>query len=251
MSAEWLAFPVGIIIATLVTMVGLSGGVLWTPYLIFVAGLDPTKAVLTSLIIQIGGSGSGSLACLLRKRADPRLGLVIGLAAVPGVGVGVWLGSVINPRSIVFLLGLACLAAALLFVSAREEYEFRPTGQVSQRALVPFLWIPPLLSTLTGLLSVGVGDFFVPVLRSRLGMKMDAAIGVCLIVIFLNATLAAVLHVFMGNRFPTTLVIFAVAGVLVGGQIGPRLATRVRDQTLKEIFIFGLSLLGIHIIFNA
>jgi len=251
MSADWLAFPVGVIIATLVTMVGLSGGVLWTPYLIFVAGLDPTKAVLTSLAIQIAGSGSGSLACLLRKRADPRLGLIIGLAALPGVGVGVWLSSLINPHSIVFLLGMACLAAAFLFVSGREEYQFRPTAQVAPRALLPFLWIPPLLSVLTGLLSVGVGDFFVPILRGRLGMKMDAAIGVCLIVIFLNATFAATLNVFLGNTFPRTLVLFAVAGVLVGGQIGPRLATRVPDQTLKEIFIYGLSLLGIHIIFNA
>jgi hypothetical protein len=47
------------------------------------------------------------------------------------------------------------------------------------------------------------------------------------------------------------IVVWALFGVLIGGQIGPRLAGVIPDQTLKEIFIYGLSLVGIHILFNA
>ena len=67
----------------------------------------------------------------------------------------------------------------------------------------------------------------------------------------INATVAAALHIVTGESFPGRLVIWAVLGVLVGGQIGPRLAEKVPDQTLKEIFIYGLSLVGIHVLFNA
>ncbi len=82
-------------------------------------------------------------------------------------------------------------------------------------------------------------------------MKMDAAIGTCLVVMAFNAALAAALHLIGGATFPRELVAWAVLGVIAGGQIGPRLADRMSDQTLKEIFIYGLSIIGIHVLFNA
>ena len=53
MIGEWAALPAGFVIATLATLVGFGGGVLWMPYLILVAQLDPTQAVVTSLVIQV------------------------------------------------------------------------------------------------------------------------------------------------------------------------------------------------------
>ena len=38
---------------------------------------------------------------------------------------------------------------------------------------------------------------------------------------------------------------------LIGGQIGPRLAERINERKLKDIFIFLLTLIGIHLIYNA
>jgi uncharacterized membrane protein YfcA len=248
---EWTALPVGVVIATLATMVGLGGGILWAPYLIFVAGMEPSEAVFTSLVIQIAGMGSGGFTALLRRKTDPRLALLLAAASFPGVAAGVWLQGIIEPESLVFILGVFCLATALVFVSAREDYGFVPAREVALRSVRPYLWIPPILSVLTGLLSIGVGDFLVPVLRNRLGMKMDAAIGACLILMAINALAAASLHILAGEWFRSNLVIWGIFGVLIGGQVGPRLADRVPDQTLKEIFIYGLSLVGIHILFNA
>ena len=48
MIGEWAALPAGILIATLATLSGFGGGVLWMPYLLLVARLDPTQAVVTS-----------------------------------------------------------------------------------------------------------------------------------------------------------------------------------------------------------
>jgi uncharacterized membrane protein YfcA len=248
---DWTALPVGIVIASLATMVGLGGGILWTPYLIFAAGLSPSEAVFTSLVIQIAGMGSGGVAAIRKKRTNPKLAGMLAAASLPGVAAGVWLQGVIAPESLVFILGMACMATALVFVYAREEFDLVPVREVPPRAIVPYLWVPPALSVLTGLLSIGVGDFLVPVLRNRLGMKMDAAIGSCLIVMCINAAVAAVLHLAAGEWFERPLVLWALAGVIIGGQIGPRLADKVSDQTLKEIFIYGLSLVGIHVLFNA
>ncbi len=83
-------------------------------------------------------------------------------------------------------------------------------------------------------------------------MRMDAAIGACLVVMSLNAAAAFGMHVVIaGGSFSGGTALFGALGALVGGQIGPRIATRVSDQTLKEVFIYGLSLIGIHVLFNA
>ncbi len=251
MIGDWITLPVGIVIATLASMVGLGGGVLWMPYLIFVVRLDPATAVMTSLVIQIVGMGSGAFTALRHKRADPVIALMIVAAAFPGVVFGYWLKGMVNERAIVFLVGAACMASALVFVVVREQYDFAPVRTVSPRAVLPYLWVPPLLSVLTGLLSVGVGDFLVPVLRNRLRMKMATAIGVCLVVMCVNAAAAAGVHALGGNHFAPGLAAYGAVGALVGGQIGPRIAHRIADQTLKEIFIYGLSLVGIHVLFNA
>jgi len=97
---------------------------------------------------------------------------------------------------------------------------------------------------------MGVGDFLVPILRNRLGLRMESAMAARLIVMAMNAALAAVLHLLIGESFAAGPVLWAVPGVLLGGQVGPRLASRIPDLSLKEVFIYGLSLAGIHMIFS-
>jgi uncharacterized membrane protein YfcA len=249
MSDTWMALPAGLIIATLATLVGIGGGVLWMPYLIFVAHLNPTQAVVTSLVIQVCGLGSGSVTVIKTKKTGLRLPLFLAIGAFPGVPIGVWMSKVVPPDSIGFILGVACLVIGLVFVYAQEEPDTQ-TSQVSLRRTAPYLWLATLFAVITGFLSMGVGDFFVPILRNRLRMSMESAMGGCLILMTMNAALAASIYILIGERFATNIVLWAIPGVLLGGQIGPRLAGRISDQTLKEIFIYGLSIAGIHMMFN-
>jgi uncharacterized membrane protein YfcA len=247
---DWMALPAGFLIATLSTLVGFGGGILWMPYLILVARLDPTQAVVTSLVIQVGGMGSGSVAVIRAKKADLRLSFYLAACAFLGVPIGVWLSTLVSADSIVFLLGALSLALALVFVYARDDFDDPLLKRVSLRQTAPYLWLSTVFAVLTGLLSMGVGDFLVPILRNRLRLNMESAMAACLIVMAMNAALAAILHLMIGERFATGLVLWAIPGVIIGGQVGPRLAGRIPDQTLKEIFIYGLSLAGIHMMFN-
>jgi hypothetical protein len=58
--AEFLAFPAGVIIAALASAVGIGGGILWMPFFIIFLKLSPETAVVTSLLVQTAGMGSGS-----------------------------------------------------------------------------------------------------------------------------------------------------------------------------------------------
>lgn len=250
MSGDWTALPTGFIIATLATLVGFGGGILWMPYLLLVAHLDPTQAVVTSLVIQVGGMGSGSVAVIAAEKADLRLSFFLSVCAFVGVPIGVWLCGLISADSIVFLLGILSLAMALVFVYTQDDLDNSVVKRVSLRQTAPYLWLATVFSVLTGLLSMGVGDFLVPILRNRLRLSMESAMAACLVVMAMNAALAAILHLMKGERFATGLVLWAIPGVILGGQIGPRLAGRIPDQTLKEVFIYGLSLAGIHLMFT-
>jgi uncharacterized protein len=250
MTGEWITLPAGFVIATLATLVGFGGGILWMPYLILVARLDPTQAVVTSLMIQVAGMGSGSVAVIRTKKADLRLALYLSLSAFLGVPVGVWLSRQVSAESLVFLLGVFSLAVALVFVYTQDDFDDSLLKRVSLKQTTPYLSLATIFSVLTGLLSMGVGDFLVPILRNRLRLNMEAAMASCLIVMAINAALATILHVMIGEMFATGVVVWAIPGVLLGGQVGPRLAGRIPEERLKEIFIYGLSLAGIHMIFN-
>jgi len=164
MIGEWGALPAGFVIATLATLSGFGGGVLWMPYLLLVAQLDPAQAVTTSLIIQVLGMGSGSVAVIRARKADMRLAFWLSICAFLGVPVGVWLSRIIAPDSIVFLLGIFSLAVALVFVYTQDDFD-DSLKNVSLRETGPYLPLATLFSVATGLLSMGVGDFLVPILR--------------------------------------------------------------------------------------
>ncbi len=220
------------------------------PYLLLVAGLDAGQAVVTSLVIQVAGMGSGAVAIIRAGKADTRLSVYLSAAAFPGIPVGVWLSHEIAPERLVFLLGVFSLSMALVFVYTQEDVAAVDPQPVTLRRTAPYLCLSSAFAVLTGLLSMGVGDFLVPILRNRLRLSMEAAMSACLVVMAASAAFAAILHCLSGETFARGVVTWAVPGVILGGQIGPRLAGRISDRTLKEIFIYALALAGIHLIFN-
>ena len=118
----WLAFPAGICIATMVTIVGFGGGILWMPFLLMALRIEPATALLTSLIIQIAGTASGSFAFVRNKKADVRLALLLLAIGLPGLALGAFVSHRLTLSHIGLFIGLTCLVTALLFVSSNHEY---------------------------------------------------------------------------------------------------------------------------------
>ena len=83
-----LAFPAGVVIAALASTVGIGGGILWMPFFIIILKLPPETAVLTSLLVQTAGMGSGSVAFIRKKTADLSLAGFLLLLTLPGLGLG-------------------------------------------------------------------------------------------------------------------------------------------------------------------
>lgn len=251
MASIWLAFPTGILIAAVVSAVGIGGGILWMPFLMLILKLEPEASVMTSLVIQTAGMGSGSLAYARRALVDCKLTAVLLAATVPGLALGACITRNISPSHIELALGLLTMMTAIWFVSTNPKYDQKGHRQIALRTARPYMGLVSLMSVASGMLSVSIGEWLVPVLRGKLALRMRTAVATSIATIFGTCILGAGLHALLGSTPHWSTVAWAVPGVLIGGQIGPRLAERINERILKEVFIFLLTLIGIHLIYNA
>ncbi len=243
----------GLLIATAAMAIGIGGGILWTPLLILGYGLSPTNAVTVSLMIQVAGLASGSIAYLRAGQTLPRLSLTLFLVALPGVVLGSLFAFSLPPQYVQLALGIMAMTLALLFVSTQEEdSRGRRTRDYDARRLRKILPVPAFFGGVMGFLSTGIGEWLIPLLKSRLGIDMRLAIGSIIPVMFLLALTASSLRgLFSSEAIPWEFVLWGALGTVIGGQIGPQINKRFTERLLKEAFIYLMTLVGIHLIFQA
>ena len=248
---EALAFPAGVIIASLASTVGIGGGILWMPFFIIILKLAPETAVVTSLLVQTAGMGSGSIAFIRKRIADLHLAAFLLLLTLPGLGIGALLTRLLSAANLELALGILTLTTAFLFVSANQKYSDTGRNRIALKSARRYGWIVSLMAVTSGMLSVSIGEWLVPLMRNRMKLRMRSAVATSIVTIFGTCVAGSGLHVILGSSAELTILAWAIPGVVIGGQIGPRFTERINERMLKEVFIFLLTLIGIHLIYNS
>ncbi len=251
MQDSWLAFPMGIVIAMVSSTVGIGGGILWMPFLLIILKLSPSVAVVTSLIIQTAGMGSGTVGYWRQGQIHLQLAILLLVLTVPGIGIGAWLTWTITPNHLELILGAFTLLTAIIFVSTNQNYADSGEDKVELKSAGRYGWVVTILSTASGMLSVSIGEWLVPLMRNRMNLRMTTAVATSIATIFGTCIIGVSTHFALGGQPNFDVLLWAVPGVVIGGQIGPKLASSVNDRLLKELFIFLLTLIGIHLIYNS
>ena len=248
----WFIFPIALLISALVASVGIGGGLLWMPFFLIVLKFPPEEAVVTSLLIQIGGMGSASVAFIRQQRIDFKLAFVVLLIALPGIALGVWLASLLSASYMQFILGTLVLLTAFLFVSTPQKYHDRGREKaLIERDNYKKLWLTIPASMGSGLLSSSMNEWLIPVFRRKLSLGMHYAIATSIFISFIVSMIAALIHIAVGHQANWLLILWAVPGVIIGAQMGARFSHNLNEKLLKEIFVFFLTLVGVHLIYNA
>ncbi|KAM9864043.1 sulfite exporter TauE/SafE family protein [Leucobacter sp. BZR 635] len=112
----------GLITGVLSGLLGVGGGVIVVPALMFFFGSNDLVAKGTSLIMLIPGSISGTLGNFRRQNVDLRSALVLGIAASVLSPLGSVLATKITPfaSNIAFSLLLAFVLAQMLYKTVRS-----------------------------------------------------------------------------------------------------------------------------------
>jgi len=246
-----LALPAGMIIASLASAVGIGGGILWMPFFIIFLELPPETAVVTSLLVQTAGMGSGSAAFIRKKSADLPLAGFFLLLTLPGLGIGALSTRLLSSANLELALGILTLTTAFLFVSANQKYTDMGQDRVTLNRARRHGWLVSIMAVASGMLSVSIGEWLVPLMRNRLKLRMRVAVATSIVTIFGTCMVGTVLHLLLGSSVDLVVLLWAVPGVIIGGQVGPWFTERINERMLKEVFIFLLTLIGIHLIYNS
>lgn len=251
MMHEAFLIPLGIVISSVAMAIGIGGGILWTPLLILVYKLSPAEAITTSILIQVVGLGSGSFAYKRSQLVKTKLAASLFLIALPGVIIGSLI-TINLPRDIVQMsLGIMTMVLAILFVASDQDHEIETSTTISKKKILRIAPIPGFFGFIMGFLSLGISEWLVPALRNKLNMDMPSAIATSITMMFMLALVSASVHFFMSTYIHYNIIVFGIIGALVGGQLGPRISQKINDRLLKQSFIYLMTLIGIHLIFQA
>lgn len=248
---QLLAFPTGMIIASLSSAVGIGGGILWMPFFIIFLKFSPETAVVTSLLVQTAGMGSGSAAFISKKKADLHLAGFLLLVTLPGLALGALLTRLLSSANLELALGIMTLTTAFIFVSANQKYTDTGRDRIRVACARRYGWMVSTMAVASGMLSVSIGEWLVPLMRNQMQLRMRAAVATSIVTIFGTCVAGSVFHLLLGSSADWRALAWAVPGVIIGGQLGPRFTEKIDERMLKEVFIFLLTLIGIHLIYNS
>ena len=270
----WYLFPASIAIATVAMASGVGGAIFFSPLFILVLGLEPQIAIGTALFTELFGFSSGLFAYSRNRLIDYRLGLSILKWSVPAAIGGTLLTSYVSPEILKggFAVGIAFIGIQI-FRATRQEQEERQ--QESDGEMEAAAEVREFESTLTsadgktyqytvcnrnglravagiggatvGLISVGLGEMMDYLLISKCKVPSPVAVGTavfCVVVTVLVASLGHfyefAFHSAEGTISESLSVAkFTIPGVLIGGQIGPKLQKLLPEMYLK----YGLAVL--------
>ncbi|MDH5570206.1 MAG: sulfite exporter TauE/SafE family protein [Gammaproteobacteria bacterium] len=241
----------GIIISTIAIAIGIGGGILWMPLLLIVYKLNPQEAITTSLFIQVIGMSSGSVAYYRAGLVKSKLMFVLFLSAVPGVIIGSLLTVTMEEKSIQMAIGIMSIMLALLFVTGNTETVANDNYNYNKSQVLRILPIPAFFGFILGSLSLGVGEWLIPALRQRLKLGMTASIATVIPMMLLLTILASLIRFNYADTFHLKYFLYGAAGTIIGAQIGATISKRINERILKQSFIYLMTLVGIHLIFQS
>ncbi len=235
------AFAVAV--GTISSMVGIGGGIINTPLLIIIFGLTAQTAPATALVAALFVAAASTVA-YYRQEPRPIMfkpGLFLAITTIPGSFAGVALREFIVDDyvlRIIFGVALFPVALKMLFAKKRgkaDEVTAFKFSDISSGRLALTLFGGFIGGVSAGLLGIGGGAVVVPVLTILMGLPIHAAVATSMFTMVFTAS-AGTARNFMGGHIDPFYALALGMGMVIGAQIGPRLASKVNAVQLKQVF---------------
>ncbi len=238
-------FGVGILIGILAAMFGLGGGFLIVPTLNFL-GVEIHHAVGTSSAAVVFTSLSSAIAYHRQRRIHYKAGLLLASTAVPGAYMGAWATSYISSSQLKVIFGLVLL---LVSIKIYRKKSVEPQEVRLEEVELDYRIIPVggfIAGIASGLLGIGGGAINVPFLTA-IGLPIHYAVATSSFAIVFTTTSGALKHYAMGNVEVKWLLLL-VPGLIIGAQLGAKIAKRTKASSLGKAFAVVLALLAVRMV---
>jgi len=230
-----------VFIGMLAAMFGLGGGFLIVPVLTL-AGVPIHHAVGTSSFIIVFSSLSAIVGYSRQKKIEYGTGIMLAIPSIVGAYLGAYATVFIDAHVLKIIFAFVLVIVAVKMAKNNESVRVRINKKV-----IPFGGF--VAGIASGLLGVGGGIINVPFL-SYTGLSIHSAVATSSFSIFFSSFTASIKHFLLGNIEPLWAAIF-IPGIIIGAQIGARVAVKIKAKNLKTAFAVFLIILAILMILRA
>ena len=233
-------------VGTISSMVGIGGGIFNTPLLMILFLLSAQVAPATALVAALFLAVASSVAYWRQNPRPiiPKVGLFLAVTTAPGSVIGVLLRTMILEDYVlrlIFGISLMPVAIKMLFAARREKGDIASElarynmSSLTQKRLAISLFGGFIGGVSAGLLGIGGGAVIVPVLSVLMGLPMHAAVATSMFTMMVTASAGTAMNFVSGFINPYYAISLGV-GMVLGAQLGSRIAPRVNSVQLKRVF---------------
>lgn len=266
---------VGVFAGTMGAILGIGGGMIVTPIVTMLFGLDIKYAIGASIIAVIATSSGSTIAFLRDDVLNLRVAMFLEIATTIGAILGAILTGIVSAGILYFLFG--CL---LIFSSWNMYRKLRGNNEVLNRATPDKLAAKFKLNSsyydknlkkqidyqvenipggfaimlgaglASGMLGIGSGAFKVMAMDNAMKMPLKPSSATSNLMMGVTAAASATVYFFNGSIRPDIAVPLAL-GILVGATIGSRIMQILPSRIIRMVFIPVLLYLGLQMALKA
>ena len=245
-------------------LLGIGGGFLMTPILIFL-GISPVYAVANGANNILAASVSGSLAHYFKNHIDVKMGVLILVGGLIGsiIGVEIFIfflkkGTINSLISISYFILLSSIGLMMFYESLSEMRRIRNNKFIKRRMHqhywihnLPFkvrihasklyisaigpIFFGILIGLISSLLGVGGGFILVPILIYIIGMPAKLVPGTSLFAMIFVMIIVTLLHAIANYTIDIYLVFILALGSVVGAQLGSIISSKLAGEELRGL----------------
>ena len=268
----WIVLAaIGLTAGIIGALVGLGGGIIIVPALLFLAGstdllgnLTPQRAVGVSTVIMIFTGLSSTLAYLKKKTGDYKAGLIFFAGSGPGGIIGAFANKSLQIDafslyfgSFVILISLVLLVKDQLKPVVFKEGKHKITKTIYQDGQAYTYGYHPILAVFlsfgvgfcSGLFGIGGGSLMVPAMMLLFFFPPHVAVATSMFMVFLSSITNSITHIYLGNViWPYVLAL--IPGAWFGAKLGVMINSRLTGKSLATLLKAVLIIIGLRLIIN-
>jgi uncharacterized membrane protein YfcA len=262
-----IVFLVSIAAGFLGALTGLGGGIVVTPALTLLLGVDLRYAIGASLVSVIATSSGAASAYVRDGLSNIRIGMFLEMATTLGAICGALLASKTPTSALALLFGVVLLHSAWQVIQAKKQVVRQqqddpiadklqlsgvyrtPEGNIDyhvSRAKAGF-GLMYVAGCLSGMLGIGSGALKVIAMDRIMGIPFKVSTATSSFMIGVTGVASAAIYLKRGYIHPL-IALPVMLGVLAGSMAGARLLPRLPVTTLRRVFAVAVAVIGIQMI---
>lgn len=242
----------GILVGLLGALLGIGGGMVIVPLLVFAWHYEPQLAIGTSVLVVLLNAVSGTWGYIRQKKVCVDAALKFAVATVPGAFLGSYAAEYLQGRLFYLVFGAFFVLAAInMYRKANKEAAGKTAGEVPD----VYNWKLGVLCSvgvgfLASILGIGGGIVHVPFMVYVLNFPVHVAIATSTCILAVSSLAGLVSHAMLGHIVWSSGLAIG-AGAFVGAQCGVALAQRLQSGILMKLASVLVLITGIKFLMNA